>query len=404
MKRILILNANLRERGTWFRARRIARGLYHRGHEVTFVCQGEGWYRPRLSARLPRWTEWETASWNPIRPEEWHAPLALLQRLVGLRGRWDFIYTFSHHPIDAWVARSLKRAGTFWMTDWCDLWDSEGGGVHDMRLWGEPLPAFARGWRGVYTRASYRFEDRLERGVLREADAVSVIVRPLRDRALNLGVDPGAVLHLVSGADVTRFGVVDRGTARQALGLPEDALVAGYVANYTLDNEQLEGALGLAWERFPGLRLLSAGPRWYRDDGPVARAAALGLVHDLGRRPFAEIPTVLAAADFLLMPMRDTAMNQCRWPNKFGDYLAAGRPTATTRVGDAGEVVVRHGVGVAGEPTHEGLADAIAALAANDQLRAEAGRRARSFAESHLRWGGRVRRLVAYLEKRGLRL
>jgi glycosyltransferase involved in cell wall biosynthesis len=402
MKRILVLNANIRERGTWFRARKVARGLYHRGHDVTFVCQGEGWYRPRVRQNRPRWFEWETASWSPLRVEEGHAPLAVLQRILKLRGHWDLIYTFSHLPVDSAVAHLVRDSTTFWMTDWCDLWNSTEGGIHDMRYWPRPLPPFLTGWKGVYTRFSHRLENALERQVAIDADAVSIIASPMLAETRRLGIADSKVLHLISGADTRNIRPLEQEVARRALGLDPADLIAVYVANFTPDNAQLEKALESAMARHPRLKVLSVGPRWYDDKGFIASQVKAGRMLDMGRRPFAEIPVFLGAADFLLMPIRDTPLNRCRWPNKFGDYMASGRPTATTLVGDMGRVCRERQVGIAGPPTPKGLAEAICELAADPELRQRLGANALHTAEHQFSWASRIKRLVAFLKTHGV--
>lgn len=403
--RILVLNHNLRERGTYFRAREVALGFHRLGHDVTFVGTGHGYYRARTVERRRRWHHWESANWSLLREGgEGFSPLGMLQRLGGLRRRrWDLVYTFSHTPIDQGTARLLRRPGTFWMTDWCDLWNSRAGGMHDTRHWQKPLPDFVQGARGAIMQLSYRFEDLLESGAARDADAVSIIVSPMRVYTRKLGIPDERVLELVSGADLGHITPLDRRECRAALGLPEDRLIVGYVANATPDNRQLEEAMRRAWTAFPNLLLLSVGPRWYPPDGFLAKAVQEGRMVDYDRRPFAEIPRYLGASDFLVMPLRDLPFNRCRWPNKFGDYMASGRATATCDVGDMGEVIRRHGVGVAGQPDEgAGLGEAIVALARDAELRRTCGENARKAAESELSWEGQMGKLCAFLKGRGV--
>ncbi|MCC7390828.1 glycosyltransferase family 4 protein [Candidatus Sumerlaeota bacterium] len=403
---ILILNHNLRERGTYFRAQEIARGLHARGHDVTFVGTGHGYYRPRKVDEAERWLHWETANWSALRGGgEGFSHLGQLQRyLLFRKKKWDFIYTFSHTPVDQGSARMLRRDSTFWMTDWCDLWNSEQGGLHDTRYWSLPLPMEMSGIRGRLMRASFRAEDAMEERAAIDADAVSIIVEPMRLRTRELSIPDDRVLHLVSGADTRRIDALDRDECRKKLQLPHDRLIIGYVANVTPDTEQLVGAMKIVWEKIPDVMMISVGPRWYQETDVIGEAKRAGKLIDYGFRPFAEVPQFLGASDLLVMPIRDLPFNRCRWPNKFGDYMASGRATASCTVGDMGRIIKDYDVGRAGEPAAYGLAQGILELAENRALRERCGVNARTAAEQNFSWQGQLDRLVGFLKGRGLDL
>lgn len=330
--------------------------------------------------------------------------LGLLQRLVRLFGQWDFIYTFSHHPVDQGTARLMRLFGGFWMTDWCDLWNSQQGGILDRRLWTDPNPPMTRGLSGARLKVEYLLEDFCEISAPADADATSIIVSPMRELTRKVGVADKKVLHLVSGSDTENVKPLDQIECRHALGLPKSRIIVGYVANYTPDNVLLSGAMEIVWRKRKDLILISAGPKWYEASDPMGRAAREGRLRDFGRRPYSEIPTLLGASDLLVMPLRDVPFNRYRWPNKFGDYLASGRPTATTAIGDVHSVIRKWETGLAGPPTSEGLARAILELAEEREARERMGERAREVAVSHLGWEGRIDRLCRFLRRRGLEL
>jgi glycosyltransferase involved in cell wall biosynthesis len=125
-------------------------------------------------------------------------------------------------------------------------------------------------------------------------------------------------------------------------------------------------------------------------------------MHDLGRVSFEQVTHVLGAADILVLPMTETPLNLARWPHKFGDYLAAGRPIATTRVGDIGRDVSNNAIGAAGEPTGEGLAAAIAQIISNPAEWDAMGRRGREMAETTHSWPTRFGGLADFLAGHGL--
>ncbi len=400
--RVLVLNHNMRERGTWFRAMKIARGLWHRGHDVTFVCTGPSFYRPRLRARSERWTSWESACWTPFLSEDFGwSPVGLFQRLVKLRGKFDLIYTFSHKPVDQQTARLIRRRGGFWMTDWCDLWSWERGGLLDFRLAPKPLPKALRGFSGFVHRTAYVRDDSMEFAAPQRADGTSIISSWMYRFTREMGVEDERVLHLISGSD-NRIQPKDKQVCREELGLPAGSLILGYVANITPDNTLLEEALRTVMKARPETFLLSVGPTWFTDDSFVARMIRQGRAKDYQRQPFARIPEMIGASDIMLMPLRDHAFNRSRWPNKFNDYMAGGRPTATCDIGDMGEVIRSRGTGTAGHPTGEGLAAAILQLVDNPELRESAGRRALETAKGTFSWKRRMNRLCKFLRSHGL--
>jgi glycosyltransferase involved in cell wall biosynthesis len=403
LARVLLLNHNLVERGAYFRARETALRFHRLGHDVTFVCTGKQYYRPKI-ARRPRWTTLHTANWHLIKlDDDGLSPLGLAQRFTHLGGEFDLIYTFSHKPVDLFPAQWLRRHGGFWLADWCDLWSSDGG-IYDYSQWGKPLPPQYRDWRAPFMRATDRWEQRLEERLVRSADAITIISSWMRGRTRALGVADEDVHLYVSGADTRRVSVLDKHAARRALGLPLDAPVVGYVANYTMDNMLMDDALARVWRAVPDMRFLAAGARFWGERTPVAAAHKRGLVVDRGRVPFAEIPQILAAADVLMLPMRDTNFNWSRWPHKCGDYLAAGRPIAMTRIGDMPDVIEKHRVGAVGDPTSEGLAGAVVDLLRRPTELDAMGARARGLAENEFSWDRQFAALIRFLRGRGVRV
>jgi glycosyltransferase involved in cell wall biosynthesis len=104
---------------------------------------------------------------------------------------------------------------------------------------------------------------------------------------------------------------------------------------------------------------------------------------------------VLACADVLLLPYTNRSVNRFRYPNKLGDYLAAGRPIVTNLTGDLGQLVADERVGLIAEDTPESFARAVQRLFDDESLREELGQRGRELAESKLDW----RFLAAGLER-----
>ncbi len=118
-------------------------------------------------------------------------------------------------------------------------------------------------------------------------------------------------------------------------------------------------------------------------------------VHQLGRKPYEEVPQYMAGADVLIMPWNDNEWIRACNPVKLKEYLATGRPVVST---DFPELKKYDGY-VRIAKTAERFAEQIrAALAEPDDPEML---RARVETES---WSSRAERVLAELEVVGLEL
>jgi glycosyltransferase involved in cell wall biosynthesis len=90
-------------------------------------------------------------------------------------------------------------------------------------------------------------------------------------------------------------------------------------------------------------------------DGERLRALAedLGVtdrLHFLGRRPMAEMPALLAAADLQLVCISDTPLFRVNMPSKIASLLAGAHPVLVVAAGDPADVVTAAGAGFSASP------------------------------------------------------
>jgi len=165
-----------------------------------------------------------------------------------------------------------------------------------------------------------------------------------------------------------RAQLAHRDAVRAELGIGPDEIVAGTIANFRAqkDYPNLLAAARLLVDRgWPG-RIVAIG------QGPLeeemrARHTALGLgdrVLLLGQRD--DAVRVLAACDLFTMASDNEGL-----PVALMEALALGLPVAATRVGGIPEAVTDGVEGLLVPPTSpEALADAIATIAGDRELRA----------------------------------
>lgn len=391
--RFLFLNHNLRERGTYFRAFHLAHELVRRGHNVTlWTASPSHWYRTAeetitSEGLLAGVRVIETPSWNPILGQDdgW-GPIDIAWRLLRILPEpFDLLYVFAHPPnvyLPMRLSQLFKRAPI--VVDWCDVYRD---GIFPLR------EAYRRehgeaGARINAARWAEEVEARLERGILAHADAVTVISRALEEAAVQTGVPREKLLCFPSGANLEAISPQDKQACRARLGISGAGPFIGYVANYNPDEEFFLASLAKALARHPQARLLTAAPSF--TESVIQKNSLAASSIQLGRKPFSEMQYVLGAADILALPLEDNPSNWGRWPNKFGDYLAAGRPVVSNTIGDVRDYFpapdAEEAIGIASLPTPEAFGDAMASLLDNPAQWDAMGRNARALAETKLNW------------------
>lgn len=373
--RLLFLNHNLKNDGTYFRALPMAQALSERGHQVTVmtVC--------RERVLTTRWSEsegvrlGETPNLRPNFGATGYGLLDILARcLHSCSQTYDLIHMFDHKPnttLPGFLARALRRIPV--VCDWADWWGGSPGSLND-RPHRFPIV--------------HRWEDWWEVRSKLWSDGVTTISRVLQQRALDHGYPNDQLLYIPTGAPLRRIQPVPRQEARQRLGLDPSANLLGFVG---ISQEDLE-ILFETLQREPECQLLLIGPvlrkvqQQARELGVSERVLMPGRIHGPALNDY------LGATDLLCLPMKDNAYNRGRLPNKLLDYLAAGRAVVAGPVGDVADIL-NQGGGVLAGP--EDFPRAVADLLDHPERARELGTQARSLAEAQFDWS----RLIVSLER-----
>jgi glycosyltransferase involved in cell wall biosynthesis len=156
-------------------------------------------------------------------------------------------------------------------------------------------------------------------------------------------------------------------------------------------------SMARVFEQIPSARLISTAPAFTEES--LAAAGMRDKIIHLGRQPYERLSVVLGAGDVLALPLADNASNRARWPNKIGDYLAAGRPVATCAVGDVADLFATDSpIGAASAPTPEAFADAMLGLLSRPEAWASLSASARNIAEKRMDWQCHGRTVEAFLQ------
>lgn len=135
------------------------------------------------------------------------------------------------------------------------------------------------------------------------------------------------ILLLPNGVHLEHYQNLERHTEFQGRW---PSPVFGYTG--TLHPERTDAALITDVARaFPEGSVVLVGPEHY-DTATHQQWQECGNIHRVGAVPYAEIPKYMAAFDACIVPHCETAFTQSLNPIKLWEYLASGKPVASTDV------------------------------------------------------------------------
>jgi glycosyltransferase involved in cell wall biosynthesis len=201
-----------------------------------------------------------------------------------------------------------------------------------------------------------RFYEYLQIRACRQFDAVVSVSGPIRDRLVEAGVPRGRV-HLIRNAWAADRPALERGPAREALGLPHSGTCIGWVGRLSREKgpDILIRAVAALGERDLWVSIVGEGP----DRGYLERlAASLGVSSRIrwhGLVPNAS--QLYRAFDVFALSSRTEGT-----PIVLFEAIAAGVPVVATRVGGVPDVVSEAEAMLVDPEDPAALARAIAAI------------------------------------------
>lgn len=236
-------------------------------------------------------------------------------------------------------------------------------------------PKYAVAYGALRNPLLIRAAELLERTCYARAARIVAICETIAEDVAATGVDPGKIVTIPIGADIgAEVPWPERGAG------PFRVVYAGAhgTAN-CLDLVLDAAAVLLARGADVEINLIGDGQH---KAALQARAAREGLTNVRFHDPVAkgQIPEVLRGMDACLVVARDLTGGAI-FPNKFFDYIAAGRPVIVNFPGELGRVIESEEIGlVTPAEDAEAFADAIARLAASPETCRAYGARARALA------------------------
>jgi len=176
-----------------------------------------------------------------------------------------------------------------------------------------------------------------EQANVREASLVLAINQALVDYAVEMGAGRERARVLPAGIDLERYLSAGDGVAvRKRLGLdPEDLVLffMGWVYPFSGIRDVAECLIaGEGRDDRVRLLVVGKGDAWDELAALVRGRGAEDRIKMIGFRPYAEMPSYLAAANICLLHAHPTETMRNIVPIKMYEYLAAGKPVIATEL------------------------------------------------------------------------
>jgi glycosyltransferase involved in cell wall biosynthesis len=381
MRVLILIHNSAGLSGSYSRAVGLARGLARVGHDVTLITASRS---PSLLPRVHHVEGVNLIESPDLAPARWrHGGLGIWDVLVRLNlvsgGSFDLVHGFEHRPTVVLPSLFLRRRWQIpFVSDWADLWGDEG--IISERTW------LGRSTIGIY-------DSIMEERTHLQATALSVVTQALGFRAIQKGFPPERVLRVFPGVDPGLVKSLEKSEARRRFEVSQEAKVIGYMGVSDYDDDLAGRAFAALARAAPKVMLLSIGPVKPKMLSVIKEAGLENQVRDLGVVLHENLGAALSCADVLILPFSDRPINRPRFPSRFGEYLASGRPIVANSTGDLGDVISSEGVGLAVSDRAESMADNIGMLLDDAELAEQMGRRARHLAEGPFSWDSLARSL-----------
>ncbi len=362
MRILQIISRRDCDTGGGLQALELARALKDRGHEV-YLCARPGGSAQRRCAEMGL----------PFFP-------------LSMRGNWDF--------------SSVRALKSFLRAKGIQVIHSHKGRAHGLALMAvmgvRPQPVVVAN-RGVTFPLSFWNKWKYILPQTRGVVAVSESVKGVLEAS---GVPSRKIRVIYGGVDLERFRPMNREEACKGLGLDPSWDYVAMVAQFR--PWKGHGILARAVEElissFPRLRVLLAGKptgRTYKTfKAGLAEAGLLDRFLFLGYRK--DVEMVIGASHLLAGP----SLEGEGLPGVFREAMACGRPVVASRVAGAPEIVVPGETGLLVPPGDaQALAEAVARLLEDGDLRRFMGERGRRLVEERFSHAARAEAMERYYQE-----
>ncbi len=323
--KLLFLSFNQEGKGSFLRAFALAKELAALGHELSICCASPtNTFEEKSIDDIKLFC----FPWGKKFLHGYNLPEIIARKRWLGQQQFDFVHTFDIRPSCAYPALQAQRNGAIFVSDWAD-WFGRGGSVEERT---NPI-----------TRVILRFlETYFERNLRRKTSATTAICKQLYALALKIGISQENLILLPNGFDQNISPTVSKEEARQTLGLDINTHIVGSLGAFFHQDFVLLNDIIKLVKSQKDVKFIHIGQKPKKLDCTD--------LHYTGQVSDDELSLYLQACDLLHLPMANLPANHGRLPLKFSDYISAGRPVLSSKVGDVPHFIESFHVGFVANP------------------------------------------------------
>jgi len=341
--KILFIVLNITGYGTFIRAFEIAKALIQMGHNMTIMASSHD-IRKKAHLRVidgVRIIEVSNFINGPTQ-SGWDLYNIIYRMKMIRHEHFDIVHGFETRPTVIYPALTMKRKGIPLYFDWAD-WFGKGGSIEE-----RPNPILRTFLRPIETYYENHFRN--------SSRGTTVICRKLKERAVQLGLKDTQLCIIPNGFNLSSWSPMPIQKAKQLCHFEGKIVHIGYLGSlFPSDSILLANSFNELSQKTPDVKLVHVGKTNYKTKHYLNDHNAL---IETGYVDFKKMMTLLSACDILWLPFCDTLANQGRFPYKFTNYLASGRPIITTNVGDIPHYIKQYQTGIVTDDTADAISQA----------------------------------------------
>jgi glycosyltransferase involved in cell wall biosynthesis len=318
--------------------------------------------------------------------------LGLLSKLIFiLFHKFDIYHSDAGHRPSGGVSILIKKVFSSNIVYVCEWWDYFGiGGQFDDK----------QGFR-KYTHGYY--DVLLEIREKRWANGVICLSHAMKERAIKENISEAKLCVVNGGCDIRKIKYSNTKAFRVKYGINSSDIVFGFIG-------MTNGELNDVKPFIDALNELNIESRKYSNcilltTGKILSEVILNSLNlkfriiQIGWIDYIYFSEVLSCIDAFLLLQQQNLANKTRWPNKLGDYIAAGRKTIINFHGDTRLIAEKYNeLFIQVSFNKESIKKKLIEVIASGEIFADR-ERIRQIAEEELSWNMKSKQLVEFYSK-----